>query len=104
MVEHKKTDVIVDEILKAKLEDAKSKGYKEVQTFLGVYETDYILVPISSKTLSELLIGKFKTLNEVTKYDKMISEERKVELLIKVIEEEEKIEETTVIETIFFID
>ncbi len=100
--EHKKLEAIVDDVMKKKLEVAKTKGYDAIDRFLSIYDTNYILVPISSKTLSKLLIGKFKTLNEVIKYDKMISEERKVELLINVIEEDEKIEETTVIDTIFF--
>ncbi|AZJ32121.1 hypothetical protein SAMN05444344_1978 [Tenacibaculum mesophilum] len=101
LVEHEKQEAMVDQIMQEKLERAKTKGLDALRTFLHVYETDYVLVPVSAKTLSELLIGNFKTLGEVTDYDKKVSEERRAELLIKVIDEEEKKSETTVIKAIF---
>ncbi len=53
--------------MQEKLERAKTKGLDALRTFLHVYETDYNLIPISSKTLSAVCYCSCKMVTEFFK-------------------------------------
>ncbi|MDX8553772.1 hypothetical protein MK851_09080 [Tenacibaculum sp. 1B UA] len=100
LVEHEKQEAIVDQIMQEKLERAKIKGLDALRTFLHVYEMAYFLEPITSNTLSSILTGKFKTLEEVRDYDKKIFSDRNVMLLIRE-DKKNPVQVKTIIESIF---
>ncbi|WP_394421633.1 hypothetical protein [Tenacibaculum mesophilum] len=102
LVEHEKQEAMVDQIMQEKLERAKTKGLDALRTFLHVYETDYNLIPISSKTLSALLLGEFKTFDELLDYDANTRGAKKIELLIKEVKKDYLKENPRVIESILF--
>ncbi|AZJ32119.1 hypothetical protein SAMN05444344_1976 [Tenacibaculum mesophilum] len=91
---------MVDQIMQEKLERAKTKGLDALRTFLHVYEIAYFLEPITSNTLSSILTGKFKTLEEVRDYDKKIFSDRNVMLLIRE-DKKNPVQVKTIVESIF---
>ncbi|CAL2104596.1 hypothetical protein [Tenacibaculum sp. 190130A14a] len=102
MVEHKKIEKLVDNELEYKLEKAKLEGYDAVFKFVNSYKT-HDIIEISSETFSALLLGKFKTLDEVLNYQSKIIDDfnLNIKLLVKTKIEEEKIKPTEIIESIF---
>lgn len=102
LVEHEKQEAMVDQIMQEKLERAKTKGLDALRTFLHVYETEYDLIAVSNKTLSALLLGKFRTLKKLNDYE---SEQKfstkNVQILHKAVYGEEKGRFDYVIESIF---
>ncbi|MDE1208241.1 type VI secretion system tube protein TssD [Tenacibaculum larymnensis] len=102
LVEHEKQEAMVDQIMQEKLERAKTKGLDALRTFLHVYETEYNLIAVSNKTLSALLLGKFRTLKKLNDYE---SEQKfstkNVQILYKAVYGEEKGRFDYVIESIF---
>ncbi|XRE42286.1 hypothetical protein ACIVBQ_000490 [Tenacibaculum discolor] len=100
LVEHEKQEAMVDQIMQEKLERAKTKGLDALRTFLHVYEIAYFLEPITSNTLSSILTGKFKTLEEVRDYDKKIFNDRNIMLLIRE-DKKNPVQVKTIIESIF---
>ncbi len=101
LLEHNKQEAMVDEIMQNKLERAKNEGLEAVDRYLQTYDTDYILIPISSKTLARLLTGEFKTFKEVEKSERNIRGNKNIYLLVREIIEKEKKENTIVVESIF---
>ncbi|KAF9658227.1 hypothetical protein ABHQ57_11760 [Tenacibaculum sp. ZH5_bin.1] len=101
LVEHGKQEAIVDQIMQEKLERAKIKGLDALRTFLHVYETDYILVPIASKTLTELLTSNFKTMREVLDYDSSIAGKKRIRLLVREDDKTNPVQVKTIVESIF---
>ena len=71
-----------------------------MRRYINTYETDYNLIPISAKTLSKLLIGKFKTLEELANTDSDPSLS-KVEILYREIKNKNRDQFIYLIETIF---
>ncbi|CAA0250703.1 hypothetical protein TMP227_720006 [Tenacibaculum maritimum] len=63
---------------------------KAVRTFLQTYDTDYILEPISNKTLAKLLAGKLSSLEKLKDLNKKtmkVYDKNNKELLIKIIKD-----------------
>ncbi|KAF9658229.1 type VI secretion system tube protein TssD [Tenacibaculum sp. ZH5_bin.1] len=102
LVEHEKQEAMVDQIMQEKLERAKIKGLDALRTFLHVYETDYELRKVTSKTLGKLLTNNFKTLNDLLDFDAKTRGERNIELLIKKDNKTNPVQTKTIIESIFF--
>ncbi|WP_422090694.1 hypothetical protein [Tenacibaculum ovolyticum] len=102
LLEHNKQEAMVDEIMQNKLERAKNEGLEAVRAHLNKYETDYHLERISNKTLSKLLIGEFKTFEDLNEFNlnKDLSGSNP-EILYRSIYEKEKGEHHYIIETIF---
>lgn len=84
------------------LELAKTKRLSAIRKFLHTYDTDYKLVFMSSKTLSELLIGKFKIFDELDYFNrKNRNASNSIYLLFKERFNENKKDYDYIIQTIF---
>ncbi|SFZ80600.1 protein of unknown function [Tenacibaculum maritimum NCIMB 2154] len=73
-----------------------------VRTFLQTYDTDYNLMTISNQTLAKLLAGKFKTFEELNKFNiqKDLSETSSLILYLEILNQNRS-EYIYIIETIF---
>lgn len=98
--EHKTQEAIVNKEIDRKLKLAKSKGLEAVRKFLYTYESNYHLEPISNLTLSKMLLGKFKTFQEMIDFN-INQNNFNTEVLVKTIPDDIK-GETFVIDSIFF--
>ncbi|MFL0132977.1 hypothetical protein, partial [Tenacibaculum maritimum] len=58
-----------------------------VRAFLQTYDTDYNLMTISNQTLAKLLAGKFKTFEELNKFNiqKDLSETSSLILYLEIL-------------------
>ncbi|MFL0103216.1 hypothetical protein [Tenacibaculum maritimum] len=73
-----------------------------VRAFLQTYDTDYNLMTISNQTLAKLLAGKFKTFEELNKFNiqKDLSETSSLILYLEILNQNRS-EYIYIIETIF---
>ena len=99
--EHNAQEAFINQIMQEKLKIAKNKGLEAVRTFLHTYETDYDLIAVSNKTLSKLLIGEFKTFQELENYQEKNTSSVKFYVLFKEVLNEYKSSNDYVIESIF---